>query len=177
MKYSTKPTDPRSAKQLSIRAMVRFLNIHFAEMNLEDQAYWGEVAAGLHITAQNLYVKRNMIWWTTDRPPSEDVDHAGPDFPTQPYLWPPIVTGRRAQLRAVCNPLGDSVAIVFHRSLQTAFTPNWSNAVHVGQVLEPLSYYWDDTPLKPGTYYYRAMAFSHYANFSNTSIQQSAVIP
>lgn len=176
LKYNTKPRDPRSARQLSIRAMVGFLNINFERMNLEDQAYWRECAAGLHITAQNFYVQRNMIWWTTGRAPSEDVDHLGPDMPGTVTNWSSIVQGRGPIAKLKITLLVDTVGAIWFRSQNEAFSAGWENAIAVHPIYAEEFYEYHDTPLPPGRYYYRCRVFGHYASFGEVTPYRSYVV-
>lgn len=177
LKLKVTPKDPRSPRQLSIRAMVTFLNLNWSELDQEDKDLWNPIAAANKISVQNAYLAKNMERWTTNSAPSDDPAQQPPDSAKRPYFYPPLLLGRGARLRAICSPILNSCAMVFYRDVNGLAPPTWENAVHVVKITAPASIYWTDTPLAPGSYYYHAISFTHHGVFSVQSDQRLIVIP
>lgn len=177
MKLKSSPKDTRSPRQLSIRAMVSFLNIHWPELDQEDKDLWNAIAAGRKFSVQNAYLQRNMQRWTTGTAPSDDPEEWPPDTPSTLFLYSPALVGRGPRLRVFMNVANNSVAVVFHRDPANGFTPSWSNAVHVVKITAGASVYWHDSPLASGTYRYKCRVFTHHGVFGPSSTQRTVVMP
>ncbi len=75
------PANPKSAGQLSVRAMMKFLSQFWATLSSLDKATWESRAEVTNISPFNAYVKANMARWGTYAFPSQVDPAAESDTP------------------------------------------------------------------------------------------------
>jgi len=150
------PANPKSAGQLSVRAMMKFLSQFWATLSATDQATWEARAEVTNVSPFNAYVKANMARWGTYGFPSQ-VDPAAETGTPGTILAPTATAGSRSILIAVpISVLADNWGVAIHRSTTTGFTPSRTTVVQVIPAGSVATFNWLDTPLTVGTaQYYR----------------------
>lgn len=169
------PANPRTAPQVTARAIVKFLGAAWASLSPTSQATWEPGAESRKISAFNEYVGVNARKWRDQLPPSP----ATP--PTQSEAAPAIgVLTATASARQILLsiPYSGGISewgIVVVRSLTTGVTGVPANAIAILPAIgTPVSF--ADGPLSPDTYFYNAFAFSQDGLFGAIGTEASATV-
>ena len=159
------PANPKSALQVSVRAMLRFLAQHWASIAALDQATWDALAAAAQISPFNAYVGRNGSRWREFQPPSDAYPAA--EAGTLPVAALTSATGGPSyiDLLLTLTTQNDCNGVILFRSATGTFTPSRANAIAVVELdaaafaAGTLTY--TDSGLDAGTYYYDAKYFTN----------------
>lgn len=154
------PANPKSAAQVAMRSMVKFLAQIWDGLTAANKATWDDRADSLSISPFNAFVGVNMDRWNTYSGPSKELPAAetgaGGDAPT---------TTPTAGVKEITLSIADGATPpdwgwLIHRSTTTGFTPSRSTLIAaIERTGTPTVYL--DTPLTTGTaYYYRIQGFS-----------------
>ena len=172
----TVPANPKSPKQTSVRAMLRWLSQWWVSIDPADQATWEPLAAADSISPFNAYVRFNLARW----------GHALP--PTKAY--PPTATSTAPSAPTLTATAGDGLINLtlakgtnnadwgwqIHRGLAPGVTPGPDNLVdtrdYTGSGADP----WSDSPLPAGHYYYKARGLMSDGKFGANSAEVDAVV-
>jgi hypothetical protein len=136
-----------------------------------QRATWDELAAPQRISGIALYTKFNLDRWNTLKAASfAPTESAAPPVGSIAFLAP---TPRLRTVRLLVQPVGTPNPrwMYIFRSTTTPIPILPENLVHAICVTTPGSYYKDDTPPAPGTYYYvgrRAYALGAWAAYTST---------
>lgn len=168
------PSNPKSAGQVSTRAMFKFLAQAWAALSAADKATWEDLAAATTISAFNAYVAYNQNRWTQFTWP---YDRPTPTAGAVPVMGALTATGaiRQASVSQVITTPNQIWGMAIARSITTGFTPAKTDIVAVVQyTASPVVYI--DTPLAPGTYYYRCAGFDKEGELSAFVAENDAVV-
>lgn len=169
------PANPRSAGQLSVRAMMQFLSQIWDGLTDADKADWDTRAAATNISPFNAFIAYNLTRWGLGDSPSK--------------LDPATETGgagsltnhaATAQSRAInveteCDTVADMWAIAVYRSLTTGLTGTRSQLVHVIPAGDLAVYEWLDFPLTVGVaQFYKFRQFSDDGVLGDVSAEITA---
>jgi len=150
------PSNPRSALQLSTRAIMRFLSQAWTpDVSGADMATWDSLASADAISPFNAYTRNNLQRWTQFTSPTQAYPAA--EVGTGPtYTTPPASTAgvRQATITGTVNVLNDGWGLMIFRSLSTGFTPARDNLIGLANISAGGAFVYVDTPLVPATYYY-----------------------
>lgn len=168
------PSNPRSAGQISTRAMMKFLTQNWNAFTDAEKATWDTLAASGNYSPFNAYVKYNMDRWTQFTSPLRTIGDPDNTPATLGTLTP---TGgvRQATLSQVITTAADGWGIVVHASLTTGFTPSKTTVVAVALMTATPTVV-VVAPLTPGTWFFRTMSFSYDGSQSGIIFEQSAVV-
>jgi len=169
------PSNPRSALQVSTRAMMKFLAQNWAALSAAEKATWDDAAAAGTFSGFNAYTQYNMRRWTQSQGPSIEYPAAELIIPTDPT--PFAATGGVGQ--AVLDwtmPAADAWGVILYRSLTTGFTPSRSNAIAAIFCDTADSFAYTDTPLDPETYFWRIACFSVDGLLSAPTVTQVTAV-
>lgn len=153
------PANPKSAKQLSVRAMMTFLAQYWESNSAANQASWHDRAKDSSISPFNAYVGYNQSRWSHFTTPSQ-ADPAtetgtAPDAPTTT-----ITAGvKELQLSIADGANPPDWGWLIFRSTTTGFTPSISNLVHAIEKTATPTVYVDTGLLTGVPYYYRIKGF------------------
>jgi len=155
-----KPANPKSVKQVSVRAMMKFLSQGWASIGSTPQASWDTAAATLTVSAFNAFMRGGMNRWKSFKGPS-DSDPAL-ETGTQPDTGALTATAGVGEATIAYENMGiqDGWGVLIFRSTSTGFTPSFSSLVQVLVCPDNASVSWIDTPLAADTYYYNAIEFT-----------------
>lgn len=170
------PANPKSANQLSVRAVMQWLTQQWASVPASEQSDWIDKAAETNIAPFNSYVGENLFNWRSFLAPSQfyPITRTG-TLQTTPTL---AAAGglRLATVSTDMTTVNAGWGILIFRSTSTGFTPGFGNLVHVNLGNTLTQQDWVDTPLDAGTYYYNGIAFTTDGNKGSAIGEQSAVV-
>lgn len=154
LKKHRRPKQPRTAKQISMRAVLAFLSSEWSGLSDADKATWLDLAAARNIPPSNAYLAYNLERWRRFKFPS--TAHPATETDGSTYLTDLYATGgvRHARVGLTITNPRDGWGLFLHRNLGGQFDPTWDNCIAVlnatslGQI-EHL-----DTPLAAGFYTY-----------------------
>ncbi len=156
--YAT-PANPRSPKQLAVRAMQGWIGQQWKLLSTADRDTWLPKSLQAHVHPYHAYLGENGARWPSFLTPTKAIPPSTtPPAPNYANMsaWP---TYRTANFN-ILAPTGEMAwGVILHRSLTSGFTANWDNAVLV--VLQDVAANVEaqDKDLEPGVYYYRPTAF------------------
>lgn len=153
------PSNPRSGPQTGMRSMMSFLSKIWDGLTEANKATWEDLADATVITEFNAFTAFNMKRWRSFKTPSKETPAAetgeGGDAPTTT----PTGGIRQIELSIADGATPPAWGWIIYRSDGTGFNPAYSNCIAViPRTATPTVYI--DTPLDPGTYYYRVGGFS-----------------
>jgi len=153
-----RPANPKSALQVSMRAMLRFLAQDWKNIGATPKASWTEEAAAGNFSKFNAYIQANQRRWREFLPPGQtDTMYGVHALPTATF---DSATGgiHHADLAATVTGINQCWGVAIFRSPTGTFTPSLSNCIHILKVTT--SFVWTDTPILAGTYYYDMKFFT-----------------
>ena len=154
------PSNPKSAKQVSVRAMFGFLAQEWATLSAGLQATWQALADATTISPFNAYVSNNQARYAAGLSPGQsypvsELDLAG-------VINVPTGQGgvREALIQWGLSTVNQNWGAQVHRSKTGGFTPSLSTCVGVVPDNDTGVTTFTDTPVEPGSYFYRVIPFS-----------------
>lgn len=168
-----KPVNPKSAAQLGVRAMMKFLAQQWATIAAQDQATWDTTAENANISPFNAYVRYNMQRWRQFTGPTQ----ANPAAQAAtPGIVTTSLTGGQRNIVIQITPFGAETpwgyAIFRNTAAVNAINWNLCVAVVAADGNNPISY--TDAPLTAGTYHYSAAALSNEGSIGEQAVSSSA---
>jgi len=150
-----RPANPKSALQMGIRGMFRFLSQEWIEIAALDQATWETKANQDIVSPFNAYMKENMQRWRLFQGPS----HATPaaEIFTPGTVATPIATGGDNHVALTDSSVpgaGEDWGYAIFRDAAEITDVNWNNCIAIVPTNDvALNYV--DSPLAAGVYHYR----------------------
>jgi hypothetical protein len=138
--------------------MMTFLSQSWSLLPAIDQATWLELAEAENYANFNAYVKYNMHRWTQFDAPMRSPDRAADSIPVMGALN--LTVGvRQVSISQVVTNANDIWGVMIFRSITTGYVPGVTDCVGIARhASTPVTYV--DTPVDPGTYFYRTIGFS-----------------
>jgi len=154
------PANPKSALQVSSRAMMRFLSQAWTSVGSTPKGSWDDRAATTNISPFNAFVSANARRWREFQPPSQ-TDPA-PETGDVPVLTLDSATGGESYIDVefTVTTLNDLWGIILFRSPTGTFSTSRANAIRIIPVTDTGTLVYTDSGLDAGTYYYDARAFT-----------------
>lgn len=155
------PSNPKSAGQVSVRVMLKFLTQYWDSLTGLQQASWETRASATDISPFNAFVSYNMSRWGRYAFPSQQ-DPATEDDTAGTILAPTAVAGSRSILLSVpISAVDDNWGVVIHSDLTTGFTPTRNTGRQMIPAESVATFTWLDFPLPVGVeVFYRFESFS-----------------
>lgn len=149
-----RPANPKTEKQLSVRAMMRFISQEWADIGSTPQDTWGDLADAEVISTFNAYIKQNLKRWRNFLGIGQDHDPGGAD--TGPANGAASATGgvRMMTVEMIVTTLNDAWGLLIFRKLAGAVTPAFDNLVAVLPYDSTNTIVFVDTPLAAGVWHY-----------------------
>lgn len=168
------PANPKSPKQQSRRAMMRFLTQRWAPLGATPQATWSALAKSTNIAPVNAYVGYNQRYWTQFAPPTSSYLHAAGTPATTAVITPTGGVGQ-ASLSIALGTLNDCWGVVIFAKLGSAPSGIFSEVVFVtsGLATPALCVI---TPLIPGTWHFKARSFTLYGDWGTIGADASVAV-
>lgn len=154
------PANPRSGAQTGFRASMKFLAQIWASIAAGSQSTWDDRASDMIVSNFNAFTSYNQLRWRNFLTPTQEDPAAEVSTPATAPTGAAVAGVRMATVTLTDSGTAPDWGYLLFRSTGTGFTPAISNAI----ALFP----WDvagatvyiDTPLDPGTYYYRSRGFN-----------------
>lgn len=161
MRLRVIPSNPRSAAQTGIRAVMRFLAQQWALLSSPTQASWADLAAAGNYSPFNAFVAYNMAQLKYGNMPSE----ATPALRTGTAPTGTAITAtggvRTATVVIENTTVENAWAMLLCRDLNVMATPTVANCIAVLPFAgDGVDVTYVDQPLTPNTYNYWAVPFS-----------------
>lgn len=149
------PANPKSDKQVSVRAMFGFLSQAWAFLTAPNQASWDDIAASLSVSPFNAFVRTNQSRWASFLAPGKETPVG--DTGVAGTLNAQSATGGVGQATLLVDlaVVNDNWNCQLHRSTVMGFTPSFSTLIAVVRDEDMADHTFVDTPLVADTYYYR----------------------
>jgi hypothetical protein len=170
------PANPRTPKQIGIRAVMAFLARQWANLTEAEQSSWEEKAKQTNVSPFNAFAGTNAFEWRNGHYPSKKYPAARSSTP--PSAPTVSVTGgqRQVTISITTASTKPSWGYSIHRSTQSGLTPSWTNAVALVAADSNGNATYLDTPLPAGTYYYVVKSFNSDGKDGAASAYQSASV-
>ena len=154
------PSNPKSAKQLGVRAMMGFLANAWKALTAGIKDDYDAAAAARSISAFNVFVSENLARWQLDKTPAQAFPAL--DASTPCLITTATLTGHAGFATAVVTPAANANiwGVAVYRDLATITAPSWANCVAVYFRSGVTAHTFTDSPLEPNTYHYRFSAFN-----------------
>lgn len=154
------PSNPKSALQVSVRAMMRFLSQQWTGIGSTPQGSWDTRADAANYSPFNAYCSHNLNRWREFQAPgqSDPVGETG----TEPVMTLDSATGGEAHmdLEFTVTTLNDVWGVIIFRSPTGTFATSRANAIACIEVDGTGTLIYTDSNLAAGTYYYDARAIT-----------------
>lgn len=153
------PTNPKSAKQTGVRAMMGFLANAWQEKALPKWTGWTAAATARAISTFNAYISENLARWQLFTAPTQVFPAA---LTANAITLTQVVTPGAGFATVVNTPSGAGAnwGIAIFRDTAAITTPNWNNCIAVIPANGASAVSYTDTPLDPDDYYYRSAVFN-----------------
>lgn len=154
------PSNPKSAKQTGVRAMMAYLAKIWATIKATAETSWDAAATAASDSPFNAYIAANLKNWQMNLAPtrlSTDARAAAASTITSN-----IATGGKGQATVAIvlgAGAGQAGAIVM-RSGTAITTFDWSKVIAIVPATASATTTVTDSPLNPGTYHYNVITFS-----------------
>jgi hypothetical protein len=154
-----KPSNPKSGGQVGVRAMFKFLAQIWDGLTSGNKATWEDRADDSVISPFNAFVGYNQGRWRNFKGPSKEDPAAEVSTPALAPTTTPTGGVRQIELSIADGVTPPDWGYLIYRSDSTGFTPAFSNCIASIPWLVAGTTVYIDTPLAPGTYYYRIGGF------------------
>lgn len=154
------PANPKSALQVSVRAMLRFLSQAWIAIGSTPQGTWDDLAAASQISPFNAYVGRNGSRFREFQAPSQSYPAA--ESGTEPVATLDSATGGPSymDIAFTITTLNDVWGVMIFRSPTGTFATSRANCIAIIEVDETGALVYTDSGLDAGDYYYDARFFT-----------------
>lgn len=170
------PANPKSGGQTGMRSMLRFLATQWAGLAAGAKSSWETLAKALVISPFNAYIHVDLARWRDYKCPGQDATIA--ETGTQPTLGTLAATAgvRSITVTQPITAAADGWGICFFRSTTTGMTPTYDKLRWVGPICATADVVFVDSPLAPGTYYYKIIPFTKEGLKGSASAEVSATV-
>lgn len=172
------PSNPRSALQISTRAMMKFLSQRWAtDVSGAEKATWDSLASAQAMSAFNAYTQHNLQRWTQFKAPTQAYPAA--ETGTAPtYTTPPASAGGVGQVTLTwdVNAANNVWGLIIFRHATPGFTPARDNAkmvVYGANLAADLAI---ETPVPVGTWKYNYIPFSDTGKLATATGETTATV-
>jgi len=154
------PNNPKSAKQVGIRAMMGFLAAAWKAKVLPKWTGYEAKAAAEAISEYNAYIGENLDRWQLSAAPTQEWPAAEATGGCVITFAP--LTGHAGYASAVVTPAANANiwGVAVFRDTSEITAPSWANCVAVIPRSDVSAFTFTDAPLEAGTYHYRFAQFN-----------------
>lgn len=170
------PKNPKSAKQLGVRAMMTFLAKAWSALAAGIKDDYDALAAADQISPFNAYVGYNLGRWQENKGPSQAYPAA--DASTPVVITSAPLTGHADYVTAVVTPAANANinGIMVWRD-SVSVVPTWANCIAVYFQAAVAVHTFTDSPLEAGTYNYRFAQFNKDGVIGTILANASVAVP
>lgn len=170
------PTNPKSALQSGIRAMLGWLaNAWASLLDATDRLSWDTEAESLQISAFNAFMKSNMARWDD----SDPFFALSGDTPAACAVTVTTftTTGGAGHVDVAITPSGAGASgFIVYRDSAEITAPSRATVVKVIDANGASAVDFVDSDLAAGTYHYRVAAFNDTGGLGTVKADQTAVV-
>lgn len=169
--------DRRSPAQRSQRAALDVMARIWKQLPLPDRLAWASIVPRTAPTPYHAFLRHNLQRWRGYLPP---LRRPTPDPLGEPASGGGLsldVAPRRVTGKVYVNLPRDGLALFFHRSTEPLFHCGGHNLVSALPLGPPGYHTFTDSPLAPGTYYYRHRYAQPDGAWSAEGTVRAAVVP
>lgn len=170
------PHNPKSAGQVGVRAMFKFLAQNWAAITAGTQATWATIAAAMVISTFNAYVRGNQSRWRNFLMPSKDPPAAAAHTSGVLNVWTATAGVRQISLAHSLTTANANWGMAIFRSPTGTFAATWDKCIAVVLLADTAAHTYVDTPLAAGTYYYKHILFTDDGKASTVSAEVNATV-
>jgi len=154
------PANPKSALQVSVRQMMKFLSQAWVGVGSTPQGTWDDLAAASQISPFNAFIGRNASRWREFQAPAQT--YPAPETGTPPAATLDSAVGGDSyiDLTMTITTLNDVWGVALFRSPTGVFTPSRANCIAVLEVDSTGTLVYTDSGLAAATWYYDAKFFT-----------------
>jgi hypothetical protein len=154
------PKNPKSAGQLGVRAMMKFLSQAWAAIGAGTKDDYDELATQKAISAFNAFMGVNLSRWQNFFAPSQA--YPAPEASTPLTVTTQTLTGGEGHATVEVTPSGSTSiwGIMIFRDTAEITAPSWSNCIAVIFTDDANKVTFVDSPLETDTYHYRTAVFN-----------------
>jgi hypothetical protein len=169
------PSNPRSAGQVAMRAMLTWLAQQWDAQSAADKLTWDDPADAEVISAFNAFTKNGLGRWRNFTPPGTAYPVPGTGTEASINDW--TVTGgvRSITFDQTITTVNDNWGTLLFRSTTSSFTTAWNNLIAVILADDLVAHHFVDSPLDPATYYYNCRNFTYDGLLGVQQTEQNAV--
>jgi len=153
------PKNPKSASQVGVRSMFRFLATQWDGQTAPDKATWEERAKQSIISPFNAFMAFNQSRWRDFNTPSSADPPLGTGTPPTAATGTATPDGRAMILEITDTATPPDWGYAIFRADTTAFTLAWSNCIAVIPWDDGGVTTYVDSPLDPDEYFYNYIGF------------------
>jgi hypothetical protein len=171
-----RPSNPKTASQLGMRAMMRFLSQAWRDIGASPQASWDELAAQSNVSPFNAFVGFNQRRWRSFALPAQTYPIGTPTDGVA--ISSSDVTGgqRNVEITATLASTTGVWGIFIFRDTAEITVLNWNKVVWIAATPEDTSFLFTDGPLPAGTYHYRLALMMITNNAGTATADDTAVV-
>lgn len=154
------PANPKSGAQTGFRASMKFLAQIWSSLTSSEKATFEARADDMIVSPFNAFTSMNQKRWRNFLTPSKEDPPA--EASSAPSALTMSVTAgvRMATVSMADGGTAPDWGIVLFRSTTSGFTPSVSNCIALVEEDASGTTEYVDTPLEPGTYYYKCQGFN-----------------
>jgi hypothetical protein len=170
------PTNPKSAKQLGVRAMLAFIAPLWAALGAPAKASWDALAAAASTSAFNEYCKYAWDRWQNSAGPTTTYPAA--EASTALTITTMGLTGGAGQVSIQLTPSGATNiwGMAIFRDTAEITVPSWANCIAIVEADGANAVTWIDSPLAAGTYHYRSQVLNIDGKVGAVKADATAVV-
>lgn len=170
------PANPKSGGQVGMRSMFRFLTTQWASVSAGNQATWETRADQKIVSEFNAYCGYNQFRWRDFLAPTQHDPEATADTPSTVGTLAAAAGVRSITVTQPITTAADGWPIMFFRDTSASVTVAFDNLVGVRPVNGVNDVVFVDSPLDPGTYYYRVSHGTEDGQKTDEAAEVSAVV-
>ena len=170
------PHNPKSAGQIGVRAMFKFLAQNWTAIAVGTKALWLPLAKALVVSEFNAFVRNNQARFRNFKMPSKDPTAAAAHTAGVLNVWTATAGIRQIQLTLSLTTANACWGAAIFRSPTGTFSATWDKCIAVILIADTASHIYVDTPLAAGHYYYEHMLFTDDGLASTESAEVDAIV-
>lgn len=170
------PSNPKSAKQLGVRAMMSFLSQAWTNLVAGEKDDYDEGALSKSISPFNEFLSQNMSAWQNSVTPSKNWPAEAASTPLT--VTTQTLTGGVGMCTVQITPSGATAiwGLLIFRSTAEITAPSWANCIAAMNANGANAVTYVDTPLAAGTYHYRTAVFNDDGILGTVKADATAVV-
>jgi hypothetical protein len=170
------PANPKSAKQMGVRAMMAFLGHAWAALGAPAKATWAEGALAKAIAPFHQFVSVNLSRWQNFQAPTQDYPAA--ETSTGNTVTTQTCTGGLGQVNITLawTTNADDWGVAILRDTAEITAPDWTKVIAVVPPTSAGALTYIDTPLAAGTYHYRTVILNNDGKLGTVKADSTGVV-